>query len=260
MSNNGLSKHHPSISCHPKNECLQKKIELISKKHFKKQRTSKKQEARTNMSKTDNLWNLLSEFVKQTCADRDESHGHAHMQAVAETCTRLVNQDFHDRRHYHHLKVDAMTAAWLHDIADHKYDKDGTLEQRLDEFGNKHIPNYKDIKKVIKHVSYSSENNAILAGSPLDYDALLTPYYALVRHIVSDADKLEALGKTGIKRAITYTRDANPTYTEAEVIADVRKHADEKLLRLATEFIRTPTAKHIATQKHAEMVAELKKL
>lgn len=175
------------------------------------------------------------------------------MEAVAETSLDLIERDFRDRRHYHHLKVDAMNA-------DPKYDKDGTLEQRLDEFGNKHIHNYKDIKKVIQYVSYSSENKAILAGSPLDYDALLTPYYALVRHIVSDADKLEALGQTSIKRAITYTRHANPTYTEAQVIADVRKHVDEKLLRLATEFIRTPTAKRIASKKHAEMVAELAEL
>ena len=152
------------------------------------------------------------------------------------------------------------TAAWLHDIADHKYDKDGTLEQRLDTFGNKHISNYADIKKVIKYVSYSSENKAILAGTPIDYDSLLTPYYALVRHIVSDADKLEALGKIGITRALTYTRDANPTFTEAQVIADVRKHADEKLLRLATEFIRTPTASHMAQKAHHEMITELNKL
>jgi len=84
-----------------------------------------------------------------------------------------------------------------------------------------------------------------------------TPLNGTCCHIVSDADKLEALG---IKRAITYTRHANPTYTEAQIIADVRKHADEKLLRLATEFIRTPTAKRIASQKHAEMVAELAEL
>jgi uncharacterized protein len=246
------------------NPVVAKKIELIFKKHLKNSESTNKQGSKQTANMTTEAnptqWNLLSDFVQKTCADRDESHGHAHMEAVAETSLDLIERDFRDRRHYHHLKVDAMNAAWLHDIADPKYDKDGTLEQRLDEFGNKHIHNYKDIKKVIQHVSYSSENKAILAGTPLDYDALLTPYYALVRHIVSDADKLEALGKIGVTRALTYTRDANPTYTEAQVIADVRKHADEKLLRLATEFIRTPTAKRIAAQKHAEMIAELEKL
>jgi HD superfamily phosphodiesterase len=176
------------------------------------------------------------------------------MQAVARITNYLIQQDFADRRHYHHLILDATTAAWLHDIADHKYDHDGTLEQTLDDFGYKHISNYQDIKKVIKYVSYSSENKAILAGTPIDYDTLLTPYYALVRHIVSDADKLEAIGQIGITRAIEYTRHANPTYTEEQVIADVRKHADEKLLRLATEFIRTPTARAVARQRNEEMI------
>ena len=198
-------------------------------------------------------WNLLSDFVQKTCAGRDESHGHAHMQAVATTARYLVQVDFTDRRHYHHLILDAITAAWLHDIADHKYAHDGTLQQTLDDFGYKHISNYEHIKKVIKYVSYSSENKAILAGTPLDYDTLLTPYYALVRHIVSDADKLEAIGQIGIMRAIEYTRHANPTYTEQQVVADVCKHANEKLLRLATEFIRTPTARALAQQRHQEM-------
>ena len=156
--------------------------------------------------------------------------------------------------------LDAITVGWLHDIADHKYDKDGTLEQTLDAFGRANIGNYNEIKTVIKLVSYSSENNAIIAGNPLKYESILGEHYAKVRHIVSDADKLEAIGKIGITRAITYTRDANPTYTEAQVIADVHKHANEKLLRLASEFIRTPTARSIANQKHTEMVNELKQL
>jgi HD superfamily phosphodiesterase len=183
------------------------------------------------------------------------------METVAKTTLYIIKQDYSNRRQYRHLILDGITAAWLHDVADHKYeDKEGTLEKKLDEFGHKHISNYTEIKQVIKNVSYSSENNAIRAGEPLDYDKLLTPYYALVRHIVSDADKLEALGQIGIERAIGYTRHANPTYTEAEVIANVRQHADDKLLRLATEFIRTHTASIIARQRHEEMVAGLKLL
>jgi HD superfamily phosphodiesterase len=220
--------------------------------------SNNKQQATNNNMTTEQhehtkRWNLLSDFVQKTCAGRDESHGHAHMQAVATTARYLVQVDFTDRRHYHHLILDTTTAAWLHDIADHKYDHDGTLQQTLDDFGYKHISNYEDLKQVIKYVSYSSENKAILAGTPLDYDTLLTPYYALVRHIVSDADKLEAIGQIGITRALEYTRDANPTYTEQQVIADVCKHANEKLLRLSTEFIRTPTARALAQQRHQEM-------
>jgi uncharacterized protein len=196
-------------------------------------------------------WNILSNFVKETCADRDDSHGHAHMKAVAEMTRYIVEQDFNDESG--HLTLDAITAAWLHDIADHKYDHDGTLEQRLDEFGTANIWNYTEIKHVIKYVSYSTENKALIAGTPLDFPLILGAYYSQIRNIVSDADKLEAIGKIGISRAIIYTTEANPTYTQAQVIADVHKHAHEKLLRLATQFIRTPLARSIATRRHKEM-------
>jgi hypothetical protein len=207
----------------------------------------------------DQRWTVLSDFVKRVCADRDESHGYEHMKAVAETSRMIVQTDFPaalDAR----MLIDVITAAWLHDVADHKYDKDGTLDAILDDFGYKHIDNFDDIKKVIKLVSYSSENKAILSGKPLNYEEHLGSYYTLVRHVVSDADKLEALGKIGIERTIEYTKNTNPGYSNEEIVADVKKHADEKLLRLADEFIRTPTAIAIARVRHNEMLSELAKL
>jgi uncharacterized protein len=199
----------------------------------------------------DQRWNLLSDFVAETCKGRDDSHGHAHMKAVAETTRLIIQEDFIDETG--NLTLDAITAAWLHDIADHKYDHDGTLEQRLDEFGRTNIWNYEEIKQVIKYVSFSTENKAIIAGTPLNFPAILGAYYSQIRDIVSDADKLEAIGSIGIQRSIEYTTHTNPTYTHAQVIHDVKRHADEKLLRLASQFIKTPTARTIATHRHKEM-------
>jgi uncharacterized protein len=199
----------------------------------------------------DERWNLLSDFVKTTCANRDDSHGHAHMKAVAEMTRNIVEQDFIDESGS--LMLDAITAAWLHDIADHKYDHDGTLEQRLDAFGRTNISNYNEIKQVIKYVSFSTENKAIIAGTPLNFPAILGAYYSQIRDIVSDADKLEAIGIVGIQRCVEYTTHTNPTYTHAQVISDVKKHAHEKLLRLASQFIKTPAARAAAIIRHKEM-------
>ena len=201
-------------------------------------------------------WGMLSEFVQTICQGRSDTHGHAHMKAVAEMSSYLVFVDFYDKDGS--MMLDTITAAWLHDIADHKYDYDGTLEQRLDEFGTANIHNYTDIKQVIKYVSYSTENKAILAGTPLDFKQILGDYYSNIRDIVSDADKLESIGKKGITRSFEYNRDTNPTFTHAQVIAEVSKIYDEKLVKLATQFIRTPTARAIAQKEHEEMVAELR--
>jgi HD superfamily phosphodiesterase len=197
-------------------------------------------------------WNLLSNFVNETCKGRDDSHGHAHMEAVALMSKHIIEEDFIDESG--NLTLDAITAAWLHDVADHKYDHDGTLEQRVDAFGRANIWNYEEIKQVIKYVSYSTENKAILAGTPHNFQAILGAYYSQIRDIVSDADKLEAIGKIGIQRAIDYTTEANPTYTSQQVIDDVWKHAHEKLLRLAPEFIRTPCGRKIARGRHQKML------
>lgn len=213
----------------------------------------------SSQSAIDARWNLLSDFVKKVCAGRDDSHGHAHMKAVAEMTRHLIQEDHIDESGW--LTLDAITVAWLHDVADHKYDHDGTLEQKLDDFGAaNNIGNYEEIKQVIKYISFSTENKAILAGTPINFQAILGAYYSQIRDIVSDADKLQAIGKIGITRALMYTRDSNPTYTDAQVIVDVRKHADEKLLRIATEFMRTPTGRMLAQKEHKAMVNELQQL
>jgi len=196
-------------------------------------------------------WTKLSEFVQTICAGRSDTHGHAHMKAVAEMSSYLLFADFYDKDGS--MMLDTITAAWLHDVADHKYDHDGTLEQRLDEFGTANIPNYAEIKQVIKYVSYSTENKAILAGTPLNFKQILGDYYSNIRDIVSDADKLESIGVKGMERSLTYNTDTNPTFTHAQVIAEVRKIYDEKLVKLATQFIRTPTARDIALKEHKEM-------
>ena len=200
-------------------------------------------------------WGMLDVFVRKVCADRDESHGYEHMKTVAETTRAIVQQDFLDTDE--ELMIDAITVAWLHDIADPKYDKDGKLSEMLVEWGTPRIENFHLVLKTIHLVSFRTENKAILAGTPLNYEDLLGKHFATVRQIVSDADKLEAIGKIGVDRCLQYTIHANPGHTEEQIIAAVKKHAEEKLKRLADEFIRTPTGKKIASLKHSELLQAL---
>ena len=205
-------------------------------------------------------WTLLSDFVEKVCEGRDQSHGHYHMKTVATTAKSIVDSDYAFDPNYLTILMDTITVAWLHDVSDHKYDHDGTLDQQLDKFGFNNIPNFEEIKKIIKLISYSSENKAILAGTPIDYESVLGTHYATVRHIVSDADKLEAIGAVGIKRCVEYTRHVNPSISNDDLCRAVHIHADEKLLRLKDEFIRTSTGKQLAIPLHQEMVDMLSML
>lgn len=220
-----------------------------------------------NLSKTITMnetlllrWTLLSDFVEKICEGRDQSHGHYHMKTVATTAKSITDNDYALNPNYLTILMDAITVAWLHDVSDHKYDHDGTLDQQLNEFGFKNIPNFDEINKIIKLISYSSENKAIIAGSPIDYESVLGTHYALVRNIVSDADKLEAIGAIGIERCVEYTRHINPSISNDDLYRAVHIHANEKLLRLKDEFIRTSTGKQLAIPLHLEMVNMLMKV
>jgi len=202
----------------------------------------------------DERWDMLSEYVSEVCSNRDKSHGWEHMKVVAETAKMIVEKDFIDEPDYiyNQLMLDTITVAWLHDVADHKYDSDGKLTHNLMKWGCANIGGFVNILEIIKLVSYTSENSALKAGKPINYDEKLGKYYARVRHIVSDADKLEAIGTIGIERAILYTRHAHPDYTEEQIIIELKKHAEDKMLRLAEEFLRTETGKQLGKIKHEE--------
>ena len=78
----------------------------------------------------------------------------------------------------------------------------------------------------------------------------IVKHYEILRNIVSDADKIEALGEVGLERCFIYTREKNDSYTDEEVLADVRKHCEEKLLILRDKYIRTDPGKQLAEEGH----------
>eukprot|EP01091_Cochliopodium_minus_P002965 TRINITY_DN12797_c0_g1_i2.p1 TRINITY_DN12797_c0_g1~~TRINITY_DN12797_c0_g1_i2.p1 ORF type:complete len:129 (-),score=35.33 TRINITY_DN12797_c0_g1_i2:75-461(-) len=111
---------------------------------------------------------------------------------------------------------------------------------------------------MVDYISYSKENNAILMNQQIDFLGELGEKGFLVRNIVSDADKIEALGLIGLKRckeygAHKYKEEQNKEITESLLIDHVVTHADEKLLRLKDFFIRTPFGKLMASPFHNEL-------
>jgi len=198
----------------------------------------------------------LQKFVADVCEGRDASHGYEHMQAVAQSATKIAEEmNMPDRINDLVIKV-----AWLHDVADHKYDvcnklpdSDSKLLIKLKQFLNDDEDSDL-ILKIIDRISYSKENEAKIWGSPLDWYNELGPDGCMVRDIVSDADKLEALGKIGFERCVQYTMHANPGITKQELQFKVQKHSNEKLLRLNDEFLRTKPGKERGVNLHNEFV------
>lgn len=213
------------------------------------------------------LWNSLSEFVKLMCIDRDDSHGYEHMKAVAFNSLKIFANEKLPDIYHKEILCSIIIVSWLHDVSDHKYDKDNTLKLKVRNFLITLVNSEEceKLMKVIEYVSYSKEQKAIINKTPIDFSDELGELYAIVRNIVSDADKLEALGKIGFERCMGYTKH---TYKEKygndmpyELLKQtVIGHANEKLLRLKDHFIRTDAGKKMAVPLHNELIDELSKL
>src|SRR5690606_22205199 len=138
----------------------------------------------------------------------------------------------------------------LHDVADHKYiTEDSTLENKFSEFIKKiteenkiaventiyeHLFTKKMIVAIIERNSYSKQKK----NGTSDWIPTLGYIGCFVRNIVSDADKLEAIGPAGIDRCASYIIESlnlkKIPATAQTVYKLVEEHYHEKLKTIAS--------------------------
>ena len=97
------------------------------------------------------------------------------------------------------------------------------------------------------------------------FEKVLPFEWVVVRDIVSDADKLYAIGIEGMTRCWIYGMELMakagnpPEMTPAWNTKRVIEHADEKLLLLKDEYIVTESGKFLAEPRHQDMLDKLAK-
>ncbi len=178
----------------------------------------------------------LLDFVALHTGDFDESHNLLHAMSVYHNALDIVKHD------YKHRGLDEkvlMYACLLHDVCDHKYEHSVTKEER-----NKFIEEQLVLPEraqcvidVIENISYSQEVKGLRKTLPYPQ--------RFYQDIVSDADKLEALGQVGLDRCIAFTLARG-----GQVPQEVVEHCHEKLLKLKDNFIRTMRGKELAEPLH----------
>ena len=211
------------------------------------------------------LHGLLCDFVEKICKGRDESHGYEHMTSVTKRAMDILSKECDKDEFYDNKLIKVMIVSMLHDVADHKYDKDGDLQKQVINFLETFYDDPEQIIKIIDYISYSKEKKAIDNGCPIDFIKELGDVDANIRHIVSDSDKCEALGKMGLRRCVEYTQHSYKQKYNIDISFELLKeevinHSNEKLLRLKDDFIRTKTGKLMAGKLHIDFVMELEHL
>jgi hypothetical protein len=148
----------------------------------------------------------------------------------------------------------ALIVSWLHDVADHKYDKDGTLQTKLVEFVNSIEPDHIIANYLVQCVDMVSFSNETKGGYKF-YEKILPAEWVVVRNIASDSDKLEALGFMGIKRCKQYAQEkSEEKLSDEQLLEYIWDHSQEKLLHLAKRFIHTENGRLLAGPLHNIMI------
>jgi HD superfamily phosphodiesterase len=191
------------------------------------------------------LSNKLEDFVIKSTKIFDDSHNHVHMKKVVTNSFEIIDNDEEIRKkilEYPQIIKLVMIVGWLHDVRDHKYPNSITQEELESFIHQVDLDNIDVICKIISNISWSKEARG--------QRELFEEPYQTVLDIVSDADRLEALGKIGIERCEIFTREHG-----GSVPIDVIIHCHEKLLRILPEgFIKTSHGKKLAEPLHQEIV------
>ena len=176
-------------------------------------------------------------YVKEHTNDFDESHDYEHAKNVYNFAKQIMDSC----KIEYDLDI-LMFAALLHDVRDKKYANSITLQQ-LEDYISSFVPHQTTIIiKIIENISYSREVSG--KREKLEYP------YNIYLDAISDADRIEALGKRGIHRCEIFTKTKG-----GKVPEDVIVHCHEKLLRLYPEqYIRTEMGRILAKPLHQEIV------
>jgi uncharacterized protein len=199
----------------------------------------------------ENILKRASLKIKTLLGDDSAGHDWWHIYRVVQLAKKINQKETAD-------EFIVELAAWLHDIADHKFN-DGDhlagarearkwmLEQGLTEDVISHV------ETIIKELSFK--------GALID-----TPMSSIEGMIVQDADRLDAIGAIGIARTFAYGGSKNRLMYDPAIPPELHNdfekykkstaptinHFYEKLL-LLKDRMNTKTAKEMANKRHHYM-------
>jgi HD superfamily phosphodiesterase len=171
----------------------------------------------------DRVQHELERFCTTATQGRGASHGVQHMNEVREGAVSIFDalvtngeKTFLTNDEHTKMRCMVIAAAQLHDVDDHKYvdenhhkDQGFSCQAALlatECFATNEVDS---IVHIMSAVSFSKEYKERESGLespsvPFDYTTVLGESGAFVRDVVSDADKLLAIGAIGVERCLEY--------------------------------------------------------
>ncbi|WP_461865786.1 HD domain-containing protein [Thermococcus sp.] len=159
--------------------------------------------------------------------ERDGTHGFSHVKRVFNLCLHIGREEEAD------LEVLAL-AALLHDVA-RPLEDEGKIEDHA-------LESAKIARRFLKGLGYKKVEEVVHAIEAHRFSKPPEPQ-TLEAKILSDADKLDAIGAIGIARVFMYSGK------HGRDIETSLKHFKEKILKLK-DMMYTKTAREMALERH----------
>lgn len=152
------------------------------------------------------LFIMAVSFAIPVYSTRMISHGLNHIVDVLYNCKLLLSNWKDNIIITDEMKKIIFLVALFHDYSDSKYDKYGIHELALKKWLRENINEDADmIYKIIYNISFSKEKKNRDLDPTFSWDYIFPNQNdMIIRHVVSDADKLAAIGTNGIIRCIYY--------------------------------------------------------
>lgn len=173
-------------------------------------------------------------FVAGRLKYEPTGHDAAHIDRVRQLASHIANQEGGSQ-----FVIEM--AAIVHDVIDEKLSSEWKLSpKRLELQLLSWEVHTRDIRYIMDIITTMSFRHRHKQNRPISLEGA----------IVQDADRLDAIGATGIARVFTYAgAKGEPHYSKDTRQASVLKHMEEKLLKLK-DLMNTRSGKQLAEERH----------
>lgn len=189
----------------------------------------------------EDILNKTYQFAKEYHSGDNSGHDFEHIKRVYANINKLLNEEKNANEFI--CKMSAL----LHDVDDHKMNTDGKVAEKFLYNLNLDTNTIQEILETIDAISFSKSG-----ANP--------NFRTLEMKLLSDADKLDAMGAIGICRALSFSVSRNqPLFNEKELPSPENNkkhminHFFEKLL-LLKGAMQTEVGKTEAENRHQFMV------
>lgn len=173
---------------------------------------------------------------------RDKSHGYLHAWDVMSDALLFYKEDNrtkNDPKLIYLLSVVSL----MHDVADGKYDADGSWKKIVEKFFFKHFnPDAKMLLDVINYSSYSKEVAFRKDHSEDELKSMLTNVGHILWIYLTSADRIQSLGAVGHLRSKQYNSKRLGKYINTREVFDAVSDIIQSKLHTLQNFIYSKSA------------------